>query len=186
LKNILKIVFLSIVGFSFLIYFTIPENKSEKNIRLEQKVENLPKNFEVYGDNIAKESIFSKNSYIVLLNHDSLAVFKDLYKKTNKNIILIANVSNTPWIIKNIAVNSELQKLYKDSKIGLINDENGYFRRFFDIKNDEQNIYFVYKIEDDLSIKEIVKAYVKKGALQNGVLDTEIDKSLEDFLANLK
>ena len=38
----------------------------------------------------------------------------------------------------------------------------------------------------DLSIKEIVKAYVKKGALQNGVLDTEIDKSLEDFLANLK
>lgn len=69
-----------------------------------------------------------EEKYLVVLNYDSLVVFKELYKKIDKNnIVLIANISNTPWIVKQIAVNGELEKMYKESKIPLINDSDGAF-----------------------------------------------------------
>ncbi|WP_198304417.1 hypothetical protein [Arcobacter vandammei] len=186
MKNILKIVFLGVVAFSFLVYLTIPKDKSENIKNIEQKVENIPKNFEIIGKNIKKDNFFTKDNYIVLLNHDSLVVFKDLYKKTNKNIVLVANISNTPWLIKNIAVEGELEKMYKDSEIALISDSNGDFRRFFGKNEDSMNSYIVYKVLENNQIKEIYKGNVKKGALQEGILAEDIDKSLEEFLTNLR
>ncbi|QKF73387.1 hypothetical protein AFAEC_1222 [Aliarcobacter faecis] len=186
MKNILKVVLLGAIGFGFLVYLTIPKEKSQNKNIVERTIVNLPKHFELIGKDIKKDELFQKNSYIVLLNHDALVVFKDLYKRTNKNIVLFANISNTPWLIKNIAVDGELENLYKESEIPLINDSNGSFRSFFGINDDAQNIYIVYKILENGKIEQIYQGSVKKGALQDGITQAQQNSNLEDFLENLK
>lgn len=118
----------------------------------------------------------------MVLNHDALAVFKDLYKKTDKNIVLIANISNTPWIIKQIAVNGELEKMYKDSKIPLINDDNGFFVKTLKIDNNKQNQYFVFKLNTDGTIEKVTEGLVKQGALEKGLTNDELEKSLNEIV----
>lgn len=95
-----------------------------------------------------------------------MAVFKELYKKTDKNIVLIANISNTPWLIKQIAVNGELEKMYKDSKIPLINDDSGSFVKALKINNNKQNQYFAFKLNSDGTIIKVTEGSVKLGALE--------------------
>ena len=82
MKNILRIVFLGLVGFSLLVYLTVPDfTNSEKNIE-NISFSMLPKYFDVVGKNpyTKKEEIFKSDEkiYLIILNHDSLAVFKDL------------------------------------------------------------------------------------------------------------
>lgn len=112
-----------------------------------------------------------------------MAVFSELHKKNiNENIVLVANISNTPWLIKQIAVNGELEKMFKDSKINLINDSSGSFSNSLDINNNSQNGYFVYKVLEDGKITKIFQNSVKKGALQNGITKEEIETELENFI----
>ncbi|PRM90764.1 hypothetical protein CJ671_00035 [Aliarcobacter cryaerophilus] len=186
MKNIFKVVLLFVVGFGFLIYFTIPssikENKSEKELDFKY----LPSFFDVVNSNnyTKKDDFFKKFPlYLVVLNHDTLAVFSQLYKKSiNENIVLVANISNTPWLIKQITVNGELEKMFKDSKIHLINDSSGSFSNSLDLKNNSQNEYFVYKILDDGKITKLFQNSVKKGALQNGISEDDIQRDLENFI----
>jgi hypothetical protein len=188
MKNTLKIVFLGIIGFSFLVYLTAPKNVKNENkvaVTYELHTKNLPKIFDIVGNNpYAKYDTLFKNGeekYIVVLNHDSLAVFKDLYKFTDKNVVLIANISNTPWLIKKIAVDGELENMYKESKIPLINDENGNFIRSLNINDNTQNAYFTYKINIDGTINYLNKGFVKLGALEKGISEQESQKALESF-----
>lgn len=186
MKNIFKVVLLFVVGFGFLIYFTIPssikENKSEKELNFKY----LPSFFDVVNSNnyTKKDDFFKKFPlYLVVLNHDTLAVFSQLYKKSiNENIVLVANISNTPWLIKQIAVNGELEKMFKDSKIHLINDSSGSFSNSLDLKNNSQNEYFVYKVFEDGKITKLFQNSVKKGALQNGISEDDIQRDLENFI----
>jgi hypothetical protein len=190
MKNILKVVFLGIIGFSFLIYLTAPK-KVEQNTQLEDDnsvitIDLIPRYFELIGNSpyTKFETLFQEGveKYIVVLNHDALAVFKDLYKKTDKNIVLVANISNTPWIIKQIAVNGELEKMYKDSKIPLINDDIGSFRRILRINNNKQNQYFVYKLNTDGTIVKVREGLVKLGALKKGLTKEELENSLNEII----
>jgi hypothetical protein len=190
--NILKIVFLGIVGFSLLVYLTAPKNintttnieKSETKSEL--TINSIPRYFEIVGNNpyTKFETLFAKDveKYLIVLNHDALAVFKDLYKRTDKNIVLIANVSNTPWIIKQLAVNGELEKMYKDSTIPLINDNNGTFVRSLRINNNKQNEYFVYKLNVDGTIVKMTEGSVKEGALEKGLTKEELENSLNEII----
>jgi hypothetical protein len=150
MKNIFKVVLLFVVGFGFLIYLTIPSNIKEDKNQKELEFKNLPAFFDVVnGNNYTKKDDFFKKFpfYLIVLNHDSLAVFSELHKKNiNENIVLVANISNTPWLIKQIAVNGELEKMFKNSKINLINDSSGSFSNSLDINNNSQNGYFVYKV----------------------------------------
>ena len=190
MKNILKIVFLAIVGFGFLVYFTAPKDmpkKVEKNDDNKTlSIDFIPRYFELVGNSpyTKFETLFQEGveKYIVVLNHDALAVFKDLYKKTDKNIVLIANISNTPWIIKQIAVNGELEKMYKDSKIPLINDDNGFFVKTLKIDNNKQNQYFVFKLNTDGTIEKVTEGLVKQGALEKGLTNDELEKSLNEIV----
>lgn len=186
MKNIFKIVLLFVVGFGFLIYLTIPSNIKEDKNQKELEFKNLPAFFDVVnGNNYTKKDDFFKKFplYLIVLNHDSLAVFSELHKKNiNENIVLVANISNTPWLIKQIAVNGELEKMFKDSKINLINDSSGSFSNSLDINNNSQNGYFVYKVFEDGKITKIFQNSVKKGALQNGITKEEIETELENFI----
>ncbi|MCT7471896.1 hypothetical protein [Aliarcobacter cryaerophilus] len=186
MKNIFKVVLLFVVGFGFLIYLTIPSNIKEDKNQKELEFKNLPAFFDVVnGNNYTKKDDFFKKFplYLIVLNHDSLAVFSELHKKNiNENIVLVANISNTPWLIKQIAVNGELEKMFKDSKINLINDSSGSFSNSLDINNNSQNGYFVYKVFEDGKITKIFQNSVKKGALQNGITKEEIETELENFI----
>lgn len=186
MKNIFKVVLLFVVGFGFLIYLTIPSNIKEDKNQKELEFKNLPAFFDVVnGNNYTKKDDFFKKFplYLIVLNHDSLAVFSELHKKNiNENIVLVANISNTPWLIKQIAVNGELEKMFKNSKINLINDSSGSFSNSLDINNNSQNGYFVYKVLEDGKITKIFQNSVKKGALQNGIDKEEIETELENFI----
>ena len=186
MKNIFKVVLLFVVGFGFLIYLTIPSNIKEDKNQKELEFKNLPAFFDVVnGNNYTKKDDFFKKFplYLIVLNHDSLAVFSELHKKNiNENIVLVANISNTPWLIKQIAVNGELEKMFKDSKINLINDSSGSFSNSLDLNNNSQNEYFVYKVFEDGKITKIFQNSVKKGALQNGITKEEIETELENFI----
>lgn len=190
MKNIFKVVLLFVVGFGFLIYLTIPSNIKEDKNQKELDFKNLPAFFDVVNGNnyTKKDDFFNKFPfYLIVLNHDSLAVFSELHKKNiNENIVLVANISNTPWLIKQIAVNGELEKMFKDSKINLINDSSGNFSNSLDINNNSQNGYFVYKVFEDGKITKIFQNSVKKGALQNGITKEEIETELENFIKEFK
>lgn len=191
MKNIIKIVLLGIIGFGLLVYLTMPKNIDEENNQnLSLSIDSIPKYFDVVGNNpyVKYETFFKagEEKYIVVLNHDSLAVFKELYKKTDKNIILVANISNTPWIIKQIAVNGELEKMYKDSKIPLINDSNAEFINALGLKDSSQNKYFIYKLQKDGTITKIAEQSVKLGALEKGISKEELDATLNEVLKILK
>ena len=187
IKNSLKIVILGIIGFALLVYLTAPENPNNK-VKIEKSILNidsLPKYYEIVRtDSFPKfEMFFQKGveKYLVVLNHDSLALFKDLYKYTNKDIVLIANISNTPWIIKQLAVNEKLEGMYKESKIPLISDSNGMFMNSLGLNDDTQNKYFIYKLNTDGTIVKINEGFVELNILEKGISEELSKKSLEEI-----
>jgi len=165
----------------------MPKNVNKinnKNVTI--TIETIPKYFDIVGNNpyTKVENLFKlgEEKYIIVLNHDALAVFKELYKYTDKNnIVLVANISNTPWIIKQIAVNGELEKMYKNSKIPLINDSDGNFISSLGLNDNKQNKYFVYKLTNNGIVMKIGESKVKEGALEKGLSLDEVEKSLNEM-----
>lgn len=181
IKNVLKIVFLGVLGFGLLVYLTAPTPPTSKeyiNNKNELHVKYLPSHFEFVNDSFytKKQDLFNQNeeSYIIVANHDSLVVLNELYKYTNKKIILIANISRTPWVIKKMAVEGKLEELYKDSKIKIVNDSNGAVVNILGLNDITQNKYFVYKVFKEGSIKLLSSGSVKLDALQKGISQEEI------------
>lgn len=188
IKNSFKIVILAIIGFALLVYLTAPENPNKNELNQSKNVLNIdfiPRYFEIVGGNPYSkfETLFQKGveKYLIVLNHDSLALFKDLYKYTDKNIVLIANVSNTPWLIKQLAVNGKLEEMYKDSKIPLINDSNGLFINNLALNDNTQNKYFIYKLNSDGTIVKINEGLVELNILEKGISEELSKKSLEEI-----
>ena len=190
IKSSFKIVILAIIGFALLIYLTAPENPNKNQLNQNNKnvlnIDFIPRYFEIVGSNPHSkfETIFQKGveKYLIVLNHDSLALFKDLYKYTDKNIVLIANISNTPWFIKQLAVNGKLEEMYKDSKIPLINDSNGLFINNLALNDSTQNKYFIYKLNIDGTIVKINEGLVELNILEKGILEENSKKSLEQIV----
>lgn len=192
MKNILKIIFLGIIGFGLLTYLTAPKNPNKNEINSNKKVLNIdfiPGHFDLVLNNpyTKAETLFQKGveKYIIVLNHDSLALFKDLYKYTDKNIVLIANISNTPWLIKQLAVNGKLEEMYKNSKIPLINDSNGFFMNSLDLKDNTQNKYFIYKLNSDGTIVKKDEGLVELNSLEKGISEENSKISLEQIVKSL-
>ena len=188
IKNSFKIVILAIIGFALLVYLTAPENPNKNELNPNKNVLNIdfiPRYFEIVGGNPYSkfETLFQKGveKYLIVLNHDSLVLFKDLHKYTDKNIVLIANISNTPWLIKQLAVNGKLEEMYKDSKIPLINDSNGLFINNLALNDNTQNKYFIYKLNSDGTIVKINEGLVELNILEKGISEELSKKSLEEI-----
>ena len=187
IKNSLKIVILGILGFALLVYLTAPKNPNSVEINQNSKnvlnIDYIPRYFEVAGKSsyVQFETFFQKGveKYIIVLNHDSLALFKDLYKYTNKNIVLVANISNTPWLIKKFAVNGKLDEMYKSSTIPLINDSTGSFINSLALNDNTQNKYFIYKINIDGTIVKVNEGLVELNILEKGISEEYSKNSLE-------
>ncbi len=194
MANVLKIVFLGIIGFGLLIYLTAPEQPSTNKSKIVNKsvkitLSTLPNYFEIIGGGyMRKQELFKGNeeSFIVVLNHDSLSLVKSLNKSLNKKIILVANISNTPWFIKKLAVNGKLEELNINSKIPFINDGSGELINALNLNDDTQNKYFIYKVSKDNSIIKVLESTIKEGALENGLSDLEIQNYVSLLLKQLK
>lgn len=186
IKNVLKIVFLGVVGFSLLVYLTAPKNPNkEVEVKEELNIKDIPTNFSIISGEKFSLNSFSqlkKDKFIVVLNHDALGVFNHLYKFSSKDIILVANISNTPWIIKQLAVNDKLNELFKDSTIPLIVDEKGFFANKLNIKNGTQNSYFVYNVDSNGRLNYLFEDKVKLNSLQNEEDFESIKKDINSFL----
>ena len=187
IKNSLKIVILGIIGFALLVYLTAPKNPNSVEVNQNSKnvlnIDYIPRYFEVAGKSsyVQFETFFQKGveKYIIVLNHDSLALFKDLYKYTNKNFVLVANISNTPWLIKKFAVNGKLDEMYKSSTIPLINDSTGSFINSLALNDNTQNKYFIYKINIDGTIVKVNEGLVELNILEKGISEEYSKNSLE-------
>lgn len=191
IKNILKIVFLGIVGFVGLVYMTAPEEmlkpkKIDENRALSWNY--LPSHYEEIGNSFytKKQVLLDKETYLVVLNHDAFAVFNELYKYTNKNILLIANVSKTPWFIKKLAVDGKLEELYENSKIKIVNDSSGEFVRALKINNIQQNRYFIFKLNKNKTIEKVAEGDVTLNALEKGLSKEDLLKDINKFIELIK
>lgn len=189
--NTLKIVFLGVIGFALLVYLTAPEQANlDKNVNAKLNTAFFPKHFEVIGiSGYAKKADLFKDGlekYIIVLNHDALSLVETLKLNTRKDIVLLANISNTPWFIKKLAVNGKLAELNQGSSIPMINDTNGELIKALNLFDDTQTKYFVYKVNKDSSIVKISEGKVKEGALENGLKKEEIDRYIASLLSSLK
>ena len=120
------------------------------------------------------------------MNHDALSLVEPLKFTNRKDIVLVANISKTPWFIKKLAVNGKLEELNENSSISLINDTSGKLTKLLNITNDTQTKYFVFKIKDDNSIIKIEESEVKKGALEFGITKEESNKYILELFSFLK
>jgi len=193
MMNVLKIVFLGIVGFGLLVYLTAPEqsntnNRIGNNLKLNTSL--FPSHFEVIGIGgyMKKDDLFknANRKYIVILNHDALSLVEPLKLRNRKDIVLVANISKTPWFIKKLAVNGKLEELNANSTVPMINDTSGNFTKLLNISDDTQTKYFVFKIQDDNSIVKLQESNVKKGALEFGITTEESNKYISELFSFLK
>ena len=190
--NTLKIVFLAIIGFGFLVYLTAPEQQ-EKNIQVKKSMKVntsvFPSHFEVIGVGgyMKKNDLFKNGNrkYIIVLNHDALSLVEPLKTTNRDDIVLVANISKTPWFIKKLAVNGKLEELNANSSIPMINDTSGDFTKLLNITDDKQTKYFIFKIQDDKSIIKVQELEVKEGALEFGITKQESSKFIKELISYL-
>ena len=192
MANTLKIVFLAIVGFGLLVYLTAPEQTNKNTLTKNQmKLDTsfFPSHFEVIGVGgyMKKEDLFknANRKYIIVLNHDALSLVEPLKTTNRDDIVLVANISKTPWFIKKLAVNGKLEELNENSSIPMINDTNGDFTKLLNITDDKQTKYFIFKIQDDKSIIKVQELEVKEGALEFGITKQESSKFIKELISYL-
>ena len=195
MKNVLKIVFLGVIGFALLVYLTAPSQEELKKVNglVNAKKINLssfPLHLDIVGSKkyIKKDEFFkvANKKYIIVLNHDSLALVEGLKIKLNTNVVLVANVSQTPWFIKELAVNGKLEELTKNSNISMINDSDGKVIKALNIRDNTQTRYFIYEIKEDGVISKVAQNDVKRDALKSGLSKEELDISITFILDKTK
>lgn len=185
LKDSIKVVILGVVGFLLLVYLTAPEqieNKKSKQIDIAL----LPDFLQISNeDKYVKRNKLFNNDYLIVLNHDSIAVFNQLDKYTDKKVVLAANISKAPWFIKKLGVSSEINRLYKSSKYKLIFDQSGDIVKTIGLTDVSQNSYNIYEIKDG-KLKFLKRDLVKRNALQEGINNEEKARYLELVSSYLK
>lgn len=181
-KNILKIVVLGILGFSALVYFTA----SKPNAMVANDVngtalskEALPQNFELVGTEgfVAKEELFKGNlaSLIVVGNHDSLAVVKELNRffELKIPVVMVANISSAPWFVKKMFIPGKLEELNQGSTIPMIYDFDGFTVQALGVTNNEKTAFIAYLLDEKGNINKLFEGKVKEGALDGSMNEEE-------------
>lgn len=192
MKNTLKIIFLGVIGFSLLVYFTAEKPKIIDKKNIENKslnISNLPKNILLSGSekiyNI--ESVIKRNSLLIIGNHDSISVVNEVEKHLNLDmpIVLVANISKAPWFIKKWVISDKLEELTKISKLPIVFDENGEFVFNLGLDDSAKTSFNVYKVDEIGNIKHIYKGNVKEGAIDGTMSDEEKKSVLNAILSRI-
>ena len=188
--NLLKIVFLTIVGLGIITYVTAPEQpKKVINDTKSLTIDGLPELTKVVGvkNLVSKNDIFKNDmqNLLFVVNHDSIAVMKDLKKYANFddtiNPVLVANISADPWFIKKWVIQSKMEELNQNSGMIMLYDEDGVFKHLLNIINDTKTHFVVFNLSSDGIINKVYEGDVKENALDGSMSDEEI----EEFIQNL-
>lgn len=195
MKNVLKIVFLGVVGFALLVFLTAEKPEpivKNDNTKIAVKYETLPAKFKLVGKDgdVTKESLLKKGekTLIIVGNHDSLAVVKELpkYFKVEIPYIMVANISAAPWFVKKMFIPGKLEELNAGTNIPMIYDFDGHTVNSLKVVDNSKTKYFAYIISNDGSISKIYEGSVKEGALDGSMNDEEKKKVLQPLLNLLK
>lgn len=186
--NLLKVIFLGIIGFSFLVYLTAKKPEKIENsddIIKVIKYESMPENYELVGKKVivSKDELLKKqsDSLIVVGSHDSLSVLNEFPKLFNLNIpyIMVANISSAPWFVKKMIIPSKLEEINKDSNIPMIYDFNGDTTHALFLNDSSKTGFFAYLLTKDGVITKIYDGKVKDGAIDGSMSKEEIKTTLE-------
>jgi len=192
-SNLIKIVFLTVLGLGFITYMTAPEQKQEQIDTTTLNLTQFPPQLSVVGKEqpMVLNEIFKKDikNLLIVVNHDSIAVLKDLkkYAKLDEvNPILVANISAAPWFIKKWVIPAKMEELNKDSQMTMIYDEDGAMQYILDVKSNEKTYFAAYLVDIDGSVKKVYEGDVKADALDGSMSDSEIEELINNFLATIK
>jgi len=181
-KNILKIVVLGILGFSALMYFTASKPKEMKSDTINVSELNkklLPQSFELVGkvEPIAQNELFKEDTpyLIVVGNHDSLAVVKDLknFYDVEMPFVMVANISSAPWFVKKMFIPGKLEELNKGSEVPMIYDFDGLTVQALNVTNNEKTAFIAYVLDEEGNINKVYEGKVKEGALDGSMNEDE-------------
>ena len=193
MANLLKIVFLGVAGFALLVFFTAEEPKqivANDNVVNIIKYDSLPTSYELVGkdENVSKEALLKKNqkTLIVVGNHDSLAVVKELPKffKLDIPYVMVANISSAPWFVKKMFIPGKLEELNKGTNIPMIYDFDGNMVNALNVTDNSKTAYIAYLMSKEGVISKVYEGSVKEGAL-DGSMTEEEKKSALTALYNL-
>lgn len=193
IKNILKIVLLGVIGFGVLVYLTAsePEGMNNENISTLSK-SSLPATFEIVGKDakVSKDELFKKGSkaLIIVGNHDSLSIVKDLKKHFTLDMpyIMVANISAAPWFVKKMFIPSKLEELNENSDIPMIYDFEGFTVRALEVNDSTKTKFFAFILDENEKISLIHEGEVKEGALDGSMNEAEIKASLKPIIDAIK
>lgn len=193
MANILKIVFLGIVAFGLLTFFTAKKPQeviANDNVVSVVKYDSLPAKYELVGKDgeVTKNSLFKKGekTLIVVGNHDSLAVVKDLpkYFKLETSYVMVANISSAPWFVKKMFIPGKLEELNKGTNIPMIYDFDGLMVNSLSVIDNSKTKFIAYMLNTDGTVSKIYEGTVKEGAL-DGTMNEEEKKASLAPLAKL-
>ena len=194
MSNILKIVFLGVIGFSLLVFFTANKPKqivADDNVVQIIKYDSLPNSYELVGKDkkIEKEELFKEGqkSLIVVGSHDSLAVVKDLPKffKLDIPYVMVANISAAPWFVKKMFIPGKLKELNENSKIPMIYDFDGDMVNSLKVTDTSKTKFFAFLLTEVGTISKIYEGRVKEGAIDGTMSKDEIYNSLKPLFEQL-
>lgn len=195
MANLLKVVFLGLAGFGLLVFFTAEKPKqivANDNVINIVKYTSLPSEYELVGKDgkIKRESLFTKNkkALIVVGNHDSLSIVKDLPKlfKIDIPYIMVANISAAPWFVKKMFIPGKLEELNEGSKIPMVYDFDGDMAKTLNVVDNSKIRYFAYLLSSEGTISKIYEGKVKEGALDGSMNESEKKAALEPLVKLLK
>ncbi len=192
IKNIIIIVLIStlaIVGLTYLVAPKPESNEQKKEIALD--IRYLPNQYKIIGDDkiYSKVEIFNKKeNYIIVGNHESLAVLNDLntYIKTDKNIIVVANISSLPLVLKKFAIEPTLEKFVDGRDIKMVSDSSGEIIHSLAFTDQSPISYTLYKINKGGVIEKLFRGNVKAGALDGKMSEEEKKEALSPIIQYLK
>ena len=194
MKNVLKIAFLGLVGFGLLVYFTAEKPQAvqaNESVLAKATLATLPANYELVGTEkvVSKAELFKAGSKSLLIvgNHDSLAVVKDLKKYYDVKVpfVMVANISSAPWFIKKWAIPGKLEELNQGTNVPMIYDTDGTMVKALSLTDTTKTKYFAYVINESGSIALIHTGNVKEGALDGTMTEDEKKASLEPVIKAL-
>lgn len=195
MANLLKVVFLGLIGFALLVFFTAEKPKqivANENVVNIVKYDSLPSIFEIVGkeDKVKKEDLFKKDedTLIVVGNHDSLAVVKELpkYFELTKPYVMVANISAAPWFVKKMFIPGKLEELNSGSNIPMIYDFEGEMVNVLNVTDNSKTKFIAFILSKDGAISKLYEGEVKEGALDGSMTEEEKKKALTPLFDSLK
>ena len=188
MKNVFKIVFLGLVGFAVLTFLTAEKPKqmiADDNVTSAAKYDSLPTKYELVGvdKEVTKDSLFKKgqDNLIIVGNHDSLAVVKELPKhfKLEMPYVMVANISSAPWFVKKMFIPGKLEDLNENSNIPMVYDFDGDMVKALNVTDNAKTKFVAFSLTKDGTISKIYEGNVKEGALDGSMNESEKKAALE-------